>query len=209
MRFTLVLALSLAACGGSTAAPADAGNDLAADVAVIPDAGAPCDVGAPPASVGTLPMLRSQLVILGGDGGASSFPTPSGGDPAGTWVMTAVTMYLPAGARGQVVTEQSAIAGTGWAVLEGGRFRIATSLELTLETVMVGRVRRPVGIVSQGAFTQRGAALELAPTCAPTAMMGTTLAVGFSRDAGDRGRLHVTAAGMLGTTMLVFDMERR
>lgn len=207
----VLLAFLLGACGGGEGTPAspDAAVDVAPDL-TAPDAPAACDPGAPPVPEAMLPQLRSTVVVAGGDAGAA--PTPSGGDPAGRWVMRAVTLHLPAQAQGQIRPDTSAITGTGWLVVEGDRYRISTQLELSIDTVMVGRLRSGQMTQSRGTFTQRGADLTLAPACA-TSMSSAdagapTLSLGLSRDGAERGRLFVTTRGMLGSALLVFDMER-
>ncbi len=194
-------------CSDPAPAPAvDAAADAALDAAsdVTADA-ATCDVGAPPRA--PLPMLRSTLLILGGDGGAA-VPTPSGGDPSGRWVMTAATVYLPASAAGQVSTAGSSVTGTGWGVIEGSSYRISTTLELVLDTTQVGTVRRPVGTTSMGTFAQRGGALDLTPACSTGQTAGAMQMLGFSRDSMDRGRLHADITGAMGRFVIVFDLER-
>ncbi len=190
------------AADAATDAATDAALDVSLDVAA--DA-ATCDVGAPPTAA--LPMLRSTLLILGGDGGAVA-PTPAGGDPSGRWVMTAATVYLPAAAAGQVSTTTSSVMGTGWGVIEGSSYRINTTLELALDTTQLGIVRRPVGTTSMGTFAQRGGALDLTPACSTGATAGTMQMLGFSRDAMDRGRLHADVMGVMGRFVIVFDLER-
>lgn len=207
----VVLALWAGACGGGESTPvgADAAVDVAADLAPS-DVAAGCDVGAPPVPEATLPQLRSTVVIAGGDAGAA--PTPSGGDPAGRWVMRAVTFHLPAQAQGQIRPDTSAITGTGWLVVEGDQYRISTQLEFAIDTVMVGRLRSGQMTQSRGTFQQRGGDLVLTPAC--NASMSSAdggapaLSLGLSRDGAERGRLFVTTRGMLGSALLVFDMER-
>lgn len=209
------MALVLGACGGGGGTPsgADAAVDLAADLAPdlpAPDGAAACDVGAPPVPEAMLPQLRSTVVIAGGDAGAA--PTPAGGDPSGRWVMRAVTFHLPSQAQGQIRPDTSAITGTGWLVVEGDRYRISTQLEFAIDTVMVGRLRSGQMTQSRGTFTQRGGDLVLTPAC--NASMSSadagapTLSLGLSRDGAERGRLFVTTRGMLGSALLVFEMER-
>lgn len=208
------LALLLGACGGGEATPSpDASTDVAVDVApdlAAPDAPAACDVGSPPVPEAMLPQLRSTVVIAGVYAGAA--PTPSGGDPSGRWVMRAVTFHLPAQAQAQIRPDTSAITGTGWLVVEGDLYRISTQLEFAIDTVMVGRLRSGQMTQSRGTFTQRGGDLVLAPAC--NASMSSadagapTLSLGLSRDGVERGRLFVTTRGMLGSALLVFDMER-
>lgn len=212
MRQCIVLAaLILGACGGGepTPSPADAAVDIAADRGA-PDASKSCDVGAPPVPAAMLPQLRSMVVIAGGDAGAA--PTPSGGDPAGRWVMRTVTLHLPMQAQGQVRPDTSAITGTGWLVVEGDRYRISTELELAIDTTVVGRLRSGQTTQSRGTFTQRGGDLVLAPACAAATSSADagapTLSLGFSRDGAERGRLFVNTRGMLGSALLVFDLER-
>lgn len=205
------MGLFLSACGGGGEAPAaDAAVDLARDVSVVSAADAAvCDVGDPPVPEAMLPQLTSAVVIAGGDAGVA--PTPSGGDPSGRWVMRSVTLHLPAQAQGQIRPETSAITGTGWMVVEGNRYRIATALELSIDTAMVGRLRSGQGIRSRGTFAQSGADLTLMSECATTAATdggAPTLSLGVSRDGAERGRLFVTTRGMLGSALLVFDMER-
>jgi hypothetical protein len=212
-RWLVLTALVLAACGGGGDAPAaDASVDVTgdvSDVAVTPDA-AVCDVGEPPVPMAMLPQLSSSVVIAGGDAGAA--PTASGGDPSGRWVMRAVTLYLPAQAQGQIRPATSGITGTGWMVVEGDRYRISTELELSIDTLMVGRLRSGQGVRGRGTFTQMGANLTLLSECATAATApdggAPTLALGISRDGAERGRLFVNTRGMLGSALLVFDMER-
>lgn len=203
----------VSACGGGGDAPAgDAAVDVArdvADVAVMPEA-AVCDVGDPPVAMAMLPQLSSTVVIADGDAGAA--PTPSGGDPSGRWVMRAVTLYLPAQAQGQIRPATSAITGTGWMVVEGNRYRISTELELSIDTLMVGRLRSGQGVRGRGTFTQMGPSLALMSECATAATApdggAPALSLGLSRDSAERGRLFVTTRGMLGSALLVFEMER-
>lgn len=192
--------------------PRDASVDVVVDGApdVLPEVGVTCDLGAPPVAESALPPLRSRTVILGGDADAAP-PSPSGGDPEGRWLMRTVTFYLPPNAMGQVDAERTTIVGNGWMVVEGNRYRISTTLDLALDTVMVGTVRRALGSRSRGTFTASEGRLALMPECSAAQsgdMPAGTLSLGFSRDAPDRGRLFVTASGMLGTTTLVFDLER-
>lgn len=210
-HFGWMAGLALAACSGdpSPTATSDAGRDVASDLAVTPDvadAAMTCDVGAPPVAMSALPMVRSRVVILGGDAG-SAFPMASGGDPTGRWLITGATLYLPGAAQGQVDAARSNFTGTGWAVIEGSSYRIATELELVLETAMVGRVRRPAGILSRGTFTQQGANLMLMPACVGGSSSGGMVMLGMSRDAPNRGRLFAGLSGMLGMALIVFDME--
>jgi len=206
------VALCLSACGGGGDTPAsDAAVDLARDVSDVPVADAAvCDVGSPPVPEAMLPQLTSTIVIAGGDAGAA--PTPSGGDPSGRWVMRSVTFYLPAQAQGQIRPETSTITGTGWMVVEGDRYRIATALDLSIDTAMVGRLRSGQGIRGRGTFAQAGAALTLMSECATMAAApdggAPMLSLGVSRDGAERGRLFVTTRGALGSALLVFDMER-
>ncbi len=203
----------VSACGGGGDAPAgDAAVDVArdvADVAVTPEA-AVCDVGDPPVAMAMLPQLSSTVVIADGDAGAA--PTPSGGDPSGRWVMRAVTLYLPAQAQGQIRPATSAITGTGWMVVEGNRYRISTELELSIDTLMVGRLRSGQGVRGRGTFIQMGPSLALMSECATAATApdggAPALSLGLSRDSAERGRLFVTTRGMLGSALLVFEMER-
>jgi hypothetical protein len=199
-----------AACGETAVTPPlDASRDVTVDAAAdVAAEAAVCDVG--PAPTAMLPTLRGVTRILDADGGM--FPTPSGGDPAGRWVMTAATLYFPAQARGLVVPETSTLSGTGWATIEGSDYRISTSLELALDTTSVGPVRRPAGTTSRGTFVQRGNDLALSPVCASVQGgdgSGSVMQmVGFSRDSMDRGRLFATLMGAAGRAVIVFDLER-
>lgn len=212
-RCLLAVGLAIVGCSDGTATvdasvTADLGVDAAAtDTPTASDVPATCDVGAPPVAVSALPAIRGSMVIVGGDGGTT--PTPSGGDPAGRWVMTTATMYWPSIASGQLRPEGGAIEGTGWVVIEGSSYRLATDLVLRVDSNAAGVVVRPSTLASRGTFTaSTGGSLALTQACATSNGMTPGNSLGFSRDSAERARLFVTLASAAGTATIVFDLQR-
>ncbi len=207
----LAVGLAIVGCSDDTT-PAAVDASVTADVAVTDtptatDVPATCDVGAPPVAVSALPAIRGSMVIAGGDGGTT--PTPSGGDPAGRWVMTTATLYWPSIASGQLRPEGGAIEGTGWVVIDGANYRLATDLILRVDSNAAGIVVRPSTLTSRGTFTtSAGGSLALTPACATSNGMTPGNSLGFSRDSAERARLFVTLAGAVGTATIVFDLQR-
>lgn len=214
-RCLLAVAVAIVGCGDDPApatvdvsVTADLGVDAATtDTPVASDVPATCDVGAPPVAASALPAIRGSMVIVGGDGGAT--PTPSGGDPAGHWVMSTATMYWPAIASGQLRPEGGGIEGTGWVVIDGSNYRLSTDLILRVDSTAAGVVVRPSTLASRGTFTAAaGGALALTPECSSSNGMMPGNRLGFSRDSAERARLFVTLAGAAGAATLVFDLQR-
>ena len=205
--------LWLGACGESSTAPPaahDAGTitDAPRDIAVTTDAPR-CDLGEAPVPESMLPMIRTPVVILGGDAGATA-PTPSGGDPTGRWVMTAATMYLPPVARAQVDASRSYIAGTGWGVIDAETYRLSSRLEIHLDTSVVGAVVTPVRTGSRGSYTlDASGAFTFMPECMIDGSGASGMSqFGFSRDAPDRARLFVEVRNMALSARVVIDLQR-
>ncbi len=214
-RCLLAVAVAIGGCSDDPApatvdasVTADLGVDApATDTPAATDVPATCDVGAPPVATSALPAIRGTMVIVGGDGGTT--PTPSGGDPAGRWVMSTATMYWPSIASGQLRPEGGAIEGTGWVVIEGASYRLATDLVLRVDSTAAGVVVRPSMLASRGTFTAAtGGALALTPECATSNGMTPGNSLGFSRDSAERARLFVALAGAAGTATIVFDLQR-
>ncbi len=213
-RCLLAMGLALVGCSDDTtpatvdaSVTADLGVDAAAiDTPAATDVPATCDVGTPPVATSALPTIRGSMVIAGGDGGLA--PTPSGGDPSGRWVMTTATMYWPSIASGQLRPEGGAIEGTGWVVIDGASYRLATDLILRVDSNAAGVVVRPSTLASRGTFIASGGSLALTPACATSNGMTPGNSLGFSRDSAERARLFVTLAGAAGTATIVFDLQR-
>jgi hypothetical protein len=202
---SVALLALLAGCGGSSSSDGgvDAGGPDAStvDAPIINDAA--CVLTQPSA---TLPMVNGRVAIEGGDAGVT--PTPSGGDPAGRWLIDDATLWLPAAAQGQVDAASSWIRGTGWATMEGGQYQLSTDLGFRVEAV-VGGLTRGVALGGRGRYEVRGTEIALTPECQTSAAaQGSLGAFRFSRDAPDRGRLFVELVGMAGRLTLILQLQR-
>lgn len=190
--------------GGAAEAEAAAPVEAASDAPVEAEATVTCNLGTQP----TMPAITSEIVIQGVDGGANA-PTATGGDEAGLWLYTQITLYLPATADGQVDTAESKIDGKGFIDLGAGKFRQFVDTTTVLSTSVVGKVTRAGSTKATGTYVKTDATAKLTIECRESTGETNTLGdVGFSRVDPTHAKLHLTTTGALGTATLVVDLEK-
>jgi len=200
------MAAALAACSDDDSSPmVDAGGlrDALDDAPALGVDAAQCDVGDPP---GTLPTLTATFVFVDPDAGVD-VPAPAGGDVTGGFVVERATFYVPESARGSIDVGASHAEGTAWSVVEGSQYRFAFDLDVTLETTVVGTVRRHQLDASRGTFVASGGILSLTPDegCAVTTDITE---IGYSIDA-EGGMLIVSLPPFMGGSAVVVFEGRR
>jgi hypothetical protein len=219
MRWTFasfVVALLGAGCGGSLdsspagaaivdSAVADSSGDTGGEVATDANTDAACDLGALP----TVAPLTAQFVFLDADAGVS-FPAPTGGDPKGAWRYAKITVYLSPTAAAVLDVSKSSVEGTGFASYTDTSFVNASEQKLTLETTVVGTVKRGTTIRAKGSYTMEGNEIVFAPECAESSGDSPVPRIGWSRLAPDKARMQFKPApsGMGDyTQQIVVDLE--
>lgn len=204
----------LVGCGGSTettpvtdAAPdTSTSSDVAVDSPTDAGGDATCDLGTIPA----LTPFTAEFLFVGGDGGVA-VPTPTGGDPKGDWRFTKVTIYLSETARSLVDLSKSSVTGTGFGSYTATTFRNSTDQKITLETTVVGPVKRGTITKGKGTWKMEGNEIVYTPECSESTAGGAIPRVGWSRIDDDHARLQFKPAptGMGDfTEQLVIDLER-
>lgn len=222
MRSTLAsfaFALLAVGCGGSTeSTPATSTDSGASDVTA--DSGTPdvaeeaatdaatdagCDLGTIP----TTAPFTSEFVFVDADAG-TTFPTPTGGDPKGDWRYSKITVYLSPGAKSVLDVSKSSVEGWGFGSYTDTAFRNASDQKLTLETSVVGTVKRGTTIKAKGTWKMEGNEIVYTAECAETSGDAPVPRIGWSRLGADKARMQFKPAptGMGDfTQQIVIDLE--
>lgn len=227
---SIVLSLGMLGCGDDDGATPDSGSPemdagesdagTERDLGAAPDVG-PSDGGDDECEVtggpSDLPHVEGTFVIVGVDGGPAEEPTPTGGEMLGVWVLEGATVYLPPDTAGLVDAPASSIDGTGWFRVdppEGGvgRYALRFDLEITLETTVVGTVRRPGSNRSRGTYTIGDAGLVSMIECSVSGSMGMGAGsmgmLGFSREGlASTAQMFVEIVGEQGRSLFVADLR--
>jgi hypothetical protein len=143
----------------------------------------------------------------GGDGGVDYFaelPEATGGDPRGTWIIDRVTFYLPPQAEDLVDLAQTRGTGTGWAVLDGSRYRLSTNFDLTFESKVAGTVSRQTLNRTKGTYAVEGTEIVVTPECVDNTGGATEPRLPFAVR-GNRGFLVSKSRGQLGLLTVVLE----
>jgi hypothetical protein len=196
-----LVALLLAGCGASDGDSPPVGSDASVDArdassvdasggeAAASDTNpaamdAACDVGPIP----TVAPFSAEFVFLDADAGVT-FPTPTGGDPKGTWRYAKLTAYLSPAARSLLDVSKSKVEGSGYSRYDDTSFVNAFDQKFTLETTVVGTLTRGTTSQAKGAWKLEGNELVFTPECAATTGDSAVSRVGFSRLAADKARI--------------------
>lgn len=204
---TLLFPLLVLGCGSSedTRVTQDAAVvDSAATTDVRSDAST-CDIGTIP----TTAPYAYEFVFVGGDAG-TTFPTPTGGDATGEWRYSKMTIYLSDSARSVIDTSKSTVEGKGYGSYTATNFKNATDQKITLETTIVGQVKRGTITKGKGTYKAEGNELVYTPECSESTAEGRIERVGWSRIDAGHARLQFkpppTAAGDF-LQQIVIDLE--
>ena len=203
-----LFALLVLGCGSSVETPVT--NDAAvADTrtdALSDAADATCEIGTIP----TTAPYAYEVLFVGGDAGAT-IPTPTGGDPSGEWRYAKMTIYLSDSARSVIDLSKSSVDGKGYSSYTATNFRNATDQKITLETTIVGTVKRGTITKGKGTYKAEGNELVFAPECSESTAEGRIERIGWSRVDADHARLQFkpppTAAGDF-LQQIVIDLEK-
>jgi hypothetical protein len=218
MRLPLFVAIfALFGCGSSTS-----GDTPATDSAVtITDTGstpadtgsvsdtkvdAACDIGMVP----TVANYTHEFVFVGGEAGGM-VPTPTGGDPVGEWRHAKLTIYLSEGAKMFVDTSKSSVDGKGFSSYTATSFRNTSEQITTLETTVVGTVKRGTSLKAKGTWKMMGNEIVFTPECAESTAEGKLEKIGWSRIDADHARMQFKPAptGMGDfVEQIVIDLEK-
>lgn len=216
---SLAFALLAVGCGGSTestpATTADSGSaDVEADTATVdaPKEAASDSAGDAACDLGTVPTVApftAEFVFVDADAG-TTFPTPSGGDPKGEWRYSKITVYLSPGAKSVLDVSKSSVEGWGFSSYGDTAFRNATDQKLTLETTVVGTVKRGTTTKAKGTWKMEGNDIVYTPECVESSGDAPVPKIGWSRLAADKARMQFKPAptGMGDfTQQIVIDLE--
>jgi len=222
MRFalaSLVFALLAAGCGGSTestpasttdssvsdSSSSDTGGSADVATEAASDTKAPCDLGTIP----TVAPFTAQFVYVDADAG-TVFPTPSGGDTKGEWRYAKITVYLSPDAKSVLDVSKSSVEGWGYASYTDTNFKNSTDQKLTLETTVVGTIKRGTATKGKGTYKMEGNEIVYTPECSESSGDQPVPRIGWSRLAADKARMQFKPAptGMGDfTQQIVIDLE--
>lgn len=216
MLFAGLLGLLGSGCG-SESTPAAAATETGADVTsdapadtMATDAadGGACDLGAVPGGT-VAPYTASSFVIVKDDAGVT-VPTPTGGDTKGDFRVAKLTVYLAPAADGQVDTVKSTASGVGWFSFTDKDFRSSTDSKITLETSIVGTVKRAVTTIGKGSYVLEGSQIKLTPVCGSTTADTPIREFGWSRLDADHAYVFLPATGASAglTLATILELER-
>lgn len=201
-------------CGSSTSAdkPADTGATVvdtgSTDSGSVADtaADAMCDLGMTPA----VANYTYEFVFVGGEAGGA-IPAPTGGDPTGDWRYAKLTIYLSEGAKSFVDLSKSSVEGRGFSSYTATNFKNLSEQVTTLETTVVGTVKRGTMIKAKGTWKAEGNEIVFTPECAESNADGKLERIGWSRVDAERARMQFKPAptGMGDfVQQIVIDLEK-
>ena len=219
MASILLIGSVLFGCGSSTVTPPDGsvttetGTDAgAADGAtdVPKDGDAGCDLGPTPGGT-VAPFTASAFIVVKDDAGVT-VPTPTGGDPKGDFRVAKVTVYLAPAAEASIDVSKSSSEGVGWFSFGDAEFRSSTDTKITLETTIVGTVKRGVVTRGKGTYVLEGSKVKLTPICGESTADSPQRELGWTRVDADHALVFLppatTGPGAGMTLATILDLER-